>query len=539
LGLAAAGLLLLNCSGVKTAPTTSDATLKANGSGVVKPGAQLTGVDALRDEARVLLERQAELSWRNWVYGDPLDLASTYQGHERLFSPPSIEEVQRQAAISKGDRQLALSFFRVYLAGELIGRSVAPLSDQVANLEAEETFSAPPTGEHPYRELDRLLANESSYQRRGDLYHAALSVVRKLNPLLLQKEEATQKLLPQTGYPTYLALGAAMRRTDLDATAELADGLLRDTEEVYKAAMQRQVQAELGLTLAGMRRADIPRFNRGPDLDAFFPADQMVPRLEATLKGMGIPLASQTNIRIDDAPLPKKNPRAVCFPVVVPTDIRLSVKPFGGLSDYRALFHETGHAEHYAHTETPVFEFQQLGDSAPTEAYAFVLESLISNPGWLAKNAGLNGLRLHDYLRGAAVKQLYLVRRYAGKLRFEIGWHRGAVDPKKLYQQELGRAYGFPVTEEDAERYLVDHDDFFYSADYLRAWVLAAQIQDQLVQRFGPTWWEKTEAGDFLKSLWRHGNQRDAEEIAKQMGAPGLSTVPLLRQLTRALDPTN
>ena len=151
----------------------------------------------------------------------------------------------------------------------------------------------------------------------------------------------------------------------------------------------------------------------------------MLARLGGTLHGLGIDLEKQTNIRIDDKPLPSKNPRAVCFPVQVPGDVRLSLKPIGGVADYRALFHEAGHAEHYANTTTPEFAFQQLGDNAVTEAYAFLLEGLIDNPRWLADNAGLSGRKLDDFVRSSAVKKLYLLRRYAGKLLFELGTEMG------------------------------------------------------------------------------------------------------------------
>ncbi|MHB1844845.1 MAG: gluzincin family metallopeptidase [Deltaproteobacteria bacterium] len=493
-------------------------------------------VAALRAEARALVLAQSELAWRNWVYGDPINLAATYVGHERLFSKESIAKVTALWGETQAPAERrALGYFRLYLAGELIGRAVAPLSDEAQNLEAEATFVTPSGAEQPYRELNRLLANEQGYALRGQLSDAALSVVRKLNPILEAKEQKTQALLSSLGYPSYAAFGAELREADLGALAALADRVLTDTEPVYRAAMAREVSSTLGLTLAGMRRADIPRFNRGANLDAYFPADQMIPRLTATLRGLGFDLPQQKAIRIDDSPLPKKNPRAVCFPLVVPTDIRLSVKPLGGVSDYQALFHETGHAEHYANTTVTTWELQQLGDGAATEAYAFVLEDLVDDPRWLEETVGLSGDKLRAYVRGAAVRKLYLLRRYAGKLRFEIGWHGGAPEPKRLYREELTRAYGFPVSESDAERYLVDHDDFFYSADYFRAWFLAAQIEEKLAQKFGPSWWHERAAGAYLASLWKWGNEKGVEEIARELGDPGLRTEPLLAKLEAAL----
>jgi len=493
-------------------------------------------VAAREDEARKLLIRQSELAWRNWVYGDPLDIAATYQGHETLFSTETALSVRRlEDLTSDPERKLALRFFRVYLSSEVVARAVAPINDGVANVEADATFVGPDGAEHPYRELERLTANARDHRARVALYDAADSVVKKLNVLLLQKEAVTQATLATLGYASYSALGEDIRQVKLSTLGETASSVLDETDALYRTAMNAELRAELGLPLAEARRADISRFNRSADLDTHFPADKMMDRLRGTLAGLGFDLTKQKNIRVDDAPLPKKNSRAVCFNIVVPDDIRLSLKPLGGVTDYKALFHEAGHAEHYANTRTPVFELQQLGDSAPTEAYAFVLESLLDNPLWLSEHAGLSGKQLDGYVRGAATKKLYLLRRYAGKLLYEIAWHDGGKDPAKLYQTALQRAYAFPVTDSDADRYLVDHDDFFYAADYFRAWFLAAQIQEHLEKQFGARWWASAEAGKFLAELWSYGNELGVDEIARKLGDPGLRTEPLLAHFKSVL----
>ena len=81
----------------------------------------------------------------------------------------------------------------------------------------------------------------------------------------------------------------------------------------------------------------------------------------------------------------------------------------------------------------------------------------------------------------------------------------------------------------DSRRYLVDRDDFLYSADYFRAWFLAAQIDEKLTQRFGSRWWTSSAAGDVLKSLWAAGNGLSVDEVARRLGDPGLDLEPLYR----------
>ena len=201
------------------------------------------------------------------------------------------------------------------------------------------------------------------------------------------------------------------------------------------------------------------------------------------------------------------------------------------------MFHEAGHAEFYANTKPPFFEFRQLGDSAPTEAAAALFEGLIENPLWLSDNTGLSGQKLSDFVRSSAVKRLYALRRNAGKLIFDFLWQAGTPDPAALYRQVFTRAYGFPVSPDDARRYLIDHDEFFSSADSIRAWALAAQIEGRLVKDCGERWWASPKAGDLLKSLWAEGNALTVDELAKRVSGQALDFAPLLAHFQKILGP--
>ena len=60
----------------------------------------------------------------------------------------------------------------------------------------------------------------------------------------------------------------------------------------------------------------------------------------------------------------------------------LVIKPQGGPDDWRALFHEAGHTEHFAHTSPSLtVEERRLGDNAVTEGWAMLLEHLTIEPG--------------------------------------------------------------------------------------------------------------------------------------------------------------
>ncbi|MBS2028965.1 MAG: chromosome segregation protein SMC [Deltaproteobacteria bacterium] len=501
------------------------------------PPAPKIDVDALRAEAKSLLQKQAELSWKSWTAGEPLDLASTYAGHDALFSADSVAAVQAKAqAESDPAAKRALGNLELYLTSEHLAKETAALDDQLAALEGSATVTVDGV-ELPYRNVESMLANEPDHAKRLALQNATSPVVKRLAAVLEKRDARLDELIQALGYPSYAALSARLRDCDLDALAKQADAVLTQTDAPYKKAMADAVHKELVLPLTDMHRADVPRFFHSSAVQSAFPGPQMVTRFNAFLAGMGVDLVA-LKLTVDSRDMPRKNPRALCIPVSVPGDVRLSFKPKGGVDDYAQLYHEGGHAVQFAATTTPVWEFQQLGDSAVAQAFAFLFEDRLEDPRYLAE-LGMTGELLHGWVRSAAVKKLYLLRRAAAKVLVAQARHgaqplAGAALVAKD-RELMGRAEGFALTDADAERDLVEPDDFFAAADELRAWILAAQLDAALSKKFGESWWRSPQAGQMLRGLWAHGSELTAEQMAQAVGAKDLDAAPLLNRLQRAL----
>ena len=64
----------------------------------------------------------------------------------------------------------------------------------------------------------------------------------------------------------------------------------------------------------------------------------------------------------------------------------LVIQPIGGADDWRAFFHEAGHAEHFGNTSRDLaMEEKRLGDIAVTEGWAMLMQHLTDEPGWLSR----------------------------------------------------------------------------------------------------------------------------------------------------------
>ncbi|WNG60184.1 chromosome segregation protein SMC [Archangium gephyra] len=495
-------------------------------------------VARLASDSAALLKAQDLLVWSYWSEGARADVASTYVGKETLFSLDNIRKIDRLRQRTTEPRELrALTALQSHFAGEYLSQQLAEVNDAIANLEASLTFQVDGR-EVRWSELERLLANERSAPKRQALYTAATPALERLNPLIQRREQRTEELVRELGYSSYEAFGGELRQADLGRLALLAEEVLQATEAPYKDVMERLAQRELGMPFTNLTRADLPRLFRPREVDGFFPKGELLLRAHGTLSGMGIDLGGMKNVRIDAREgVKRKNPRPLSLGIEVPGDVRLSVRPVDGALEQSRLLHEFGHTLHYAYTKEPRFELAKLGNPTVTEAYAALFEDLTEDPVWLEEHAGLTGKDRATYLAATSAHKLFLIRRAAGRLLYQLAMHRQeeGVDARELYKAMLERVDEMPATKDDVARYLMEQEDFFQSADNFRAWFLAGQLQGQLKARFGPSWWHEPDAGKFLQALWAHGNALSAREVTESMGEKGISPDVLLLRLGTTL----
>ena len=191
-----------------------------------------------------------------------------------------------------------------------------------------------------------------------------------------------------------------------------------------------------------------------------------------------------------------------------PRLVHLITRAQGGLADYQAFLHEAGHALHYAGCDPALpYTFRRLSrDHALTEIYSFLVESLTHEPGWHAEHFGLEPDLAVERAEATRFLDAFLFRRYAAKLRYELGFwsdFANAADHAADYEQLVSRASGFRYP---AAGFLADMDDGFYSADYLRAWIRAAQVRAALRRDVGEDWWRREETGSMPACPVRRGH---------------------------------
>src|SRR5690242_363214 len=485
-------------------------------------------IDALSADADRFLAEMDEESYLHFSgQKETYELAPIYERHERLTQ---LDTALSLGASVDGDRRRR-ELWKFACSGYL-GNFVSEEAERVAELEA--TLTATVDGEEiPFRMLRPRLMNEEDRDVRERVEAARNELTDKhLNALQLQAAQVVQRETRKLGADSYADLYRKFGFA-LDDLAEQCRRLLADTEDLWVEAGDRFFRSRVGLGLGEIKRWDVGRAWRGAQWDSAFPRDRMLPALEGTLADLGIDLHAQQNVELDLEERPTKDPRAFCAPIEVPGRVVLVMKPQGGPDDWRALFHEAGHTEHFAHTSASLSpEERRLGDNAVTEGWAMLLEHLTIDPAWLERR--LDFPRPYEFAAEGATELLWLVRRYSAKLLYELEFHT-ADDLTALRPRYVELLTDATKVEPAGVDYLGDIDDGFYASQYLRAWALEAQLRAYFRERFGNAWFSKREAGMLLRELWAVGQKPTADELLREVTGEALELAAVADRIRESL----
>jgi len=489
-------------------------------------------IEALSDEADRFIAELDEETYRHFAgLKDTYDLVPIYERHERL----TRLETALALRASVNDRRRTRELWR-FACEQYLGNVVREQAERAAELEA--TLTADVDGEQiPYRMLRPRMMNEDDRARRERLELARNELTEMhLNGLHLEAAHVVHRETLQLGAANYAELYRGFG-FPLDDLAEQCRRFLDSTERLWDESGDRLLRNRIGLGLGEAERWDVGRAWRGVAWDDAFREKTMVPALEASLLDLGIDLRAQENVELDLEERPNKDPRAFCAPIEVPERVILVLKPQGGPDDWRALFHEAGHMEHYAHTSPGLStEEKRLGDIAVTEGWAMLLEHLTIDPVWLERR--LDFPRPYEYAAEGAAQLLWLVRRYCAKLLYELEVHTAAdiTGVRPRYVELLEDALKVAPSDTD---YLVDIDDGFYALDYLRAWAFEAQLRFYLRERFGNAWFSRRDAGSLLRELWGEGQKHTVDELLREITGETLELDAVVDRIREALAPVS
>jgi oligoendopeptidase F len=470
------------------------------------------------------VNREYYLNWAGLK--DDMNISGIFEKYRSLFTKELIMELARKRKESRSDEEeRRLRYLQGFLISGYLDRVVSDLTDRSETMQAKETVKL--NGEEiPFRLSRVKLANEPDRERRAKLFEARNMVIDKLNVVLKERMQKLHMTAKELGYENYMELFKDVRSIDFKELEKIMQGFLEQTSSLYVKIMDRALKEKMGIRLKDAERHDIIYFMRAEEFDSHFRKEEAVQTLKQTLANMGIHLERQKNIYIDAEERPKKSPRAFCAAIHVPEDVKLVIMPEGGHNDYAALFHEAGHAEHFASVNPSLaIEYKWLGDNSVTESFASLLEYLMMDENWLRQHTKMGENEAKHYLSFLSLITLFALRRYGAKLSYEIKLHSDGLEgADELYKKIMEKHLQY---KEVKNHYLIDVDDGFYCTQYIQAWIFEAQLRTWLKKEYGEEWFNNPKAGKFLTSLWSQGQKYNVAELAQQLGYKGLDIQPL------------
>jgi hypothetical protein len=418
-----------------------------------------------------------------------------------------------------------------------VGRAVAALDDRLHAWESRAVVAVDGGETIPYQKVAIEIANEARRARRLAIDAGRRAILGEPRGLRHERLELERELLAGAGLGDVVAARSALSGIDLPALGEACGRFLGATTDLYHDALRETLEREPSIPRGDAQRSDAAWLFRGTGFDDCFPGAALVPTAKRQLEELGLDAAAGGRIRYDTDDRALKRSRAFCAPVRIPAEVYLVIRPYGGHTDYRSFWHELGHAQHFGNMAGDLpFEHRWLGDNSVTEGFAMLFEHMVIAAPWLARYVGLKGARARAFERAQAFAHLAMLRRYAAKLRYELELHRAPsiAAGAEAYAPLLTEATGFRYAGEDA---LLDLDDGFYAARYLRAWQLEALLASSFTEHFDDDWFRNPRCGPALLELFALGQRDDAARMARTAlgGGRDLTFAPLVARAEAAL----
>ena len=468
---------------------------------------------------------------------DTVNSTALYKHYDWTYSLDSITVVKVELDKATGDRKRQLLFLLRALTNAHIDAQLAPFSDELTSLSAKATITWDGK-DIPLRSVDNILKNEPDQKRRAAL-HAACATWRELfskkHADLWAKNDALCKTL---GYNGYLDLNERLKQLRYEPLLKTARQLLVGTQQEHAMMLARETK-NAGITT--LHRYDMSYLLNDPTTKDKFPAERLIPFLRAFLKDFHTDFDTQTNITWDTESRSKKAPRACVFAIKPPHEIYVLTSPTAGMEDARTLFHEAGHAEHYAHTDASLpDEFKLFGLNSTTETWSYLFDHLFFNDEFLKTHTNLTPPEITRTKEHRLFNELCFIRRYAAKCLYEHKFFTNDLrklderwEPTNDTYRDMGACYADILTRATGSiyepiGYPTDIDPGFYTFEYFKAWMSEAQVRTHLEKIAGKTWWKTKKTIDIVKKLWSTGGKLNVDEITQSLGYPGLRVDELL-----------
>ncbi len=397
------------------------------------------------------------------------------------------------------------------------------------------------------------------------LRRAAFDAIREIEPHVLGRGfievvKERNRLGRLMGYEDYYDMkvqrneGFSKRRL-----FELLDELERDTRDAQRRAVERLVETHGEGARRGWNWGYLNAGSLTAELDPYLRAHSTLRRWGRSFAALGIRY-NGAELTLDlftrkgkyqngfmHGPVPgwinegRYQPARINF-----TSDATPSQVGAGAAILRTLFHEGGHAAHFANIRMPAPCFAQ--EFAPTsvafaETQSMFCDSLVEDPDWRARYAGIppelirKGIEVSQRTQAAAVRGLLAVV-YGEKAVYELD--EDALTPENILAVLRDVERRLWLLEEGPRPvlsvpHLLSGDSSAYYHGYVLAEMAVAQTRAFFLERDGYLMDNPTIGPELAAGYWQPGNSRTFLEFVHDLTGEPFSGKALVRRVDRSL----
>lgn len=468
--------------------------------------------------------REREYYRRHVRSGDAPTPESIYERYSDLWTLEAIENLRRalnETAPHLETERAALSSLIAFASATYLHQRAQDVAGELNSCESLVKIDWKATTLTAL-EAQRAIAHEPDARRRRDLDArrvGALSACADLAIARIRSDEESAALL---GLGSYRELVSASTGADYSRLTPDAQTFLEQSRAAYAILLRRLVQPASSAT-APPAHADYLFYSQVSALRVRLSPDVVFNSFGATLNGMGLRLAQQSNLTVERGAAAQTEPDPACFAINPPEEVVLFVGHAQGATGLAALLHQGAKAQSHCWisraTADRYPELTRTVDQATPDGYGCLFRTLLHEPLWLAEHAGLPQKEAAPAAAAFAFLHAHEVRRACAALQCNL-WQNENID----FRSEHARA-SFAEAFTSAtnfvyhpDQYLVDTENLIESEAKLRAWSFAVGLCEYLRTRYGRRWWAARRAADELVDLWSTGSRYRVEELSGMLG---------------------
>jgi len=350
---------------------------------------------------------------------------------------------------------------------------------------------------------------------RKELFDDFVEKSEILAPIIAERFSGYAKAVSEHGTDA-LTIYLNHERITYEALTAFIDGLGSRLKPAFRRSLKRYSSEILGRDAEYYDDFYFFRTRVFRDYAETFPVKDPVSQIIRTMKIMGL---DASGVKVDSADRKGKNASAFCSAIRIPSDVRISYRRSNPLEDFTGIFHEFGHAIHFASIDPHELFWNKYDVSdGVAETFSIFFEGLMHDLLYLKGELGISDAMASDLIRRFRFNELYFATFYSANSMMKVRyWHDNLSLEKvtEIYSDLTETYMGIRYPGGYWRLHHVMPDAIVYTPSYLLAAVRAHELREALRSKYGEKYWKERDSGRFLLGLMRVGQAIELEQFSR------------------------